>query len=502
MTQKHILIGGTGVQQVLLDAGMANRHGLVTGATGTGKTVTLQLLAESFSRLGVPVFTADIKGDLSGIAAPGKPHPKVDERLQRIGIGDHVFEGCPTLFWDVFGEQGLPVRTTVSEMGPTLLASLLELNETQEGVLQVAFSVADAEGLLLLDLKDLRAMLNWTADNAAALERDYGRIARASVTAILRRLLVLEEAGGDRFFGEPALRVEHLMQVDFSGRGVVSVLDATRLYHSPRIYATVLLWLLSELLEELPERGDADLPRLVFFFDEAHLLFANAPPALLEKVTQVVRLIRSKGVGVFFVTQYPADVPDVVLGQLGNRLQHALRAYTPADRTALRAAARTFRENPAFDTETVIGELAVGEALVSTLDAKGVPSVVERTLVAPPRSQIGPLDAARRAELIERSPLRPLYAQAVDRESAYEMLRAREDELARARADQAAADAERQAAAEAARQTEREARSRSRGGANRQSVGEAFAKSVIRTIGSSLGRSIVRGILGSITGRR
>ncbi len=498
MTDNRILVGGSAAGQVWLDAAMANRHGLITGATGTGKTVTLQLLAESFARLGVPVFTADIKGDLSGIAAPGKPHPKVDERLQRIGIPEHPFEGCPVLFWDVFGEQGLPVRTTVSEIGPTLLANLLELNETQAGVLQVAFSAADAEGLLLLDLADLRAVLNWTADNAATLERDYGRVARATVTAILRRVLVLEEAGGDRFFGEPALRVEHLMQTDFSGRGVISVLDATRLYHAPRIYATVLLWLLSELLEELPERGDADLPRLVFFFDEAHLLFANAPRALLEKVTQVVRLIRSKGVGIFFVTQYPADVPDEVLGQLGNRVQHALRAYTPADRDAVRAAARTFRANPALDTEAVIGELAVGEALVSTLDAKGVPTVVERTLLAPPRSQIGPLDPARRAELIARSPLQPVYAQGVDRESAAEMLRAREDERARAQADAAAAEAERKEA----EQAERAARAGERRGANRQSVGEALAKSVVRSIGSSLGRSIVRGILGSITGRR
>jgi DNA helicase HerA-like ATPase len=418
--------------------------------------------------------------------------------LQRIGIPDHAFEGSPVVFWDVFGEQGLPVRTTVSEMGPTLLANLLELNETQAGVLQVAFSAADAEGLLLLDLVDLRAMLNWTADNAAQLERDYGRISRASVTAILRRLLVLEEAGGDQFFGEPALRVEHLMQTDFSGRGVISVLDATKLYHSPRIYATLLLWLLSELLEELPERGDADRPRLVFFFDEAHLLFANAPKALLEKVTQVVRLIRSKGVGIFFVTQYPADVPDAVLGQLGSRVQHALRAYTPADRDAVRAAARTFRANPAFDTESVIGELAVGEALVSTLDAKGVPTVVARTLVAPPRSRIGPLDPARAAEPKPPEPNQPQYAQRIDRESAAEMLRAREDERTRAQADVAAADAERRAA----EQAERAARAQERRGSNRQGVAEALAKSVVRSIGSNLGRSIVRGILGSITGRR
>jgi DNA helicase HerA-like ATPase len=497
MAHNHIVIGGNGSSQVVLDAGMANRHGLITGATGTGKTVTLQVLAESFSRLGVPVFTADIKGDLSGVADPGRPHPKVDERLSYIGIEGHAFEGCPVVFWDVYGRAGHPVRTTVSEMGPTLLANLLELNETQEGVLQVAFSVADDQGLLLLDLKDLRAMLNWVGDNAAELERSYGRVARASVTAILRRLLVLEEAGGEVFFGEPAIRVDHLLQNDFSGRGVISILDATTLYHSPRIYATFLLWLLSELMEELPERGDADLPRLVFFFDEAHLLFDHAPKALLEKITQVVRLIRSKGVGVFFVTQYPNDVPDEVIGQLGNRIQHALRAFTPADRKAVRAAAQTFRENPAFDTEQAIGELGVGEALVSTLDAKGVPGMVERTLVAPPRSRIGPIDQARRDEIIGRSPLRSVYEAVVDRESAYEILAKREEELA-AQRQREAEEAERAKAEEKA-QKERERAAR---GSGRQGIGEALAKSVARTVGSTLGRQIVRGILGSIIGRR
>jgi DNA helicase HerA-like ATPase len=490
MTENSILLGGSDDRQIRLDAGMANRHGLITGATGTGKTVTLQVLAESFSRLGVPVFTADVKGDLSGLAAPGRAHPKVAERVERIGIDDHGFEGCPTVFWDVFGDNGHPVRTTVSEMGPTLLANLLELNETQAGILQVAFSVADDEGLLLLDLKDLRAMLNWVADNAADLERDYGRVSRNSVTAILRRLLVLAEAGGDRLFGEPAIKVEHLMQTDFSGRGVISILDATTLYHSPRIYATFLLWLLSELMEELPERGDADRPRLVFFFDEAHLLFDNAPPALLQKITQVVRLIRSKGVGVFFVSQYPNDVPDEVIGQLGNRIQHALRAFTPRDRKAVRAAAETFRPNPAFDTEAVIGELGVGEALVSTLDARGVPSMVERTLMAPPRSQFGPIDASRRQELIARSPLASAYAEAVDRESAYEMLQQREQQLAEQRAREAADAAS----------VKQESRAGSRRG-NRQGVGEAMVKSIARSLGSSLGRQIMRGILGSLTRR-
>ena len=404
--QNGILLGGADDRQIWLDAAMANRHGLITGATGTGKTVTLQLLAESFSRLGVPVFAADIKGDLSGVARPGSDHPKVAERVSRIGISEHNFEGSPVLFWDVRGANGHAVRTTVSEMGPVLLTNLLQLNETQEGVLQIAFSLADDQGLLLLDLKDLRAMLNWVSDNAAELSRDYGRVSTQSVAAILRQLLVLEEAGGDLYFGEPALRIEHLLQNDFSGRGVISLLDATTLYNNPRIYATFLLWLLSELMEQLPERGDAPLPKLVFFFDEAHLLFDKAPRALLERITQVVRLIRSKGVGVFFVTQYPSDVPEEVIGQLGNRIQHALRAFTPRDRKALRAAAETFRANPAFDTEAAIGELGVGEALVSTLDAKGVPSMVERTLIAPPRSRIGPLSSEERGEVIAKSPLR------------------------------------------------------------------------------------------------
>ncbi|MCU7946279.1 MAG: DUF853 domain-containing protein, partial [Candidatus Thiodiazotropha sp. (ex Cardiolucina cf. quadrata)] len=457
------------------NAGMANRHGLITGATGTGKTVTLQILAEAFSRLGVPVFTADVKGDLSGLAGSGKTHPKITERLDYIKIEGHQFEPCPVLFWDVYGKQGHPVRTTVSEMGPTLLANLLELNETQEGVLQIAFSVADDEGLLLLDLKDLRSMLNWVADSAKTLEREYGRISRQSVTAILRRLLVLEEAGGEIFYGEPAIQIEHLMQTDFSGRGVVSILDATTLYHSPRIYATFLLWLLSELMEELPERGDADLPKLVFFFDEAHLLFSSAPKALLQKITQVVRLIRSKGVGVFFITQYPNDVPDEVIGQLGNRIQHALRAFTPRDKKAVKAAAETFRENPAFDTMEVISNLGVGEALISTLDKKGVPSIVEKTLMAPPRSQFGPVDQKEREKIIKRSPFNTTYQAEIDRESAYELLKKREEELIKRR--------EQQAQKEAA-EKEQNRTKKSSGGSRRQGIGEAFAKSVARAIGS------------------
>lgn len=489
MEDNRILLGGAAEQQILLHAGMVNRHGLVTGATGTGKTVTLQLLAENFSRLGVPVFSADIKGDLSGIARPGKTHPKIDERIARIGITDYCFEGCPVLFWDLFGQDGHPVRTTVSELGPTMLANLLELNDTQAGIVHIVFAVADDQGLLLLDMKDLRDVLNWIADNRKALSREYGNVSAQSVAAIQRRLLVLEQGGAEDFFGEPAIRIEHLIQTDFSGRGVVSLLDATTLYHSPRMYATFLLWLLSELMEELPERGDAPLPKLVFFFDEAHLLFDNAPKALLEKVSQVMRLIRSKGIGVFFVTQYPNDVPDEVLGQLGNRMQHALRAFTQRDQKAVRAAAETFRQNPALDTEAAIIELGVGEALVSTLDPAGTPSPVERTLVAPPRSRIGPLSEAERKTLLSRSPLIGIYEEGIDRESAYEMLKQREAELVRQR---------QKTAAESAR-LEQEAR-RSSGG--RQGLGEVLANSIARNIGSRIGRQIVRGILGSIIGGR
>ncbi len=376
MSENSIILGGNGDNQILMNAGMANRHGLITGATGTGKTVTLQILAESFSKLGVPVFTADIKGDLSGLAAQGSEHPKITERLDYIGMQDHQFFKSPVTFWDLYGDNGHSIRATVSEVGPRLLTNLLELNETQEGVLQIAYSVADDEGLLLLDLKDLRAMLNWLSDNAKEVERDYGRVSRQSVSAILRRLLTLESEGADRFFGEPALKIEHLIQRDSSGRGIINLLDAARLYNSPKTYSTFLLWLLSELMEELPEQGDADLPKLVFFFDEAHLLFNHAPKVLVDKIAQVVRLIRSKGVGIFFISQYPNDIPEEVIGQLGNRIQHALRAFTPKDHRAVKVAADTFRQNPAFNTAEVIGQLGVGEALVSTLNEKGVPSPV------------------------------------------------------------------------------------------------------------------------------
>lgn len=495
MTDNHILLGGTGEHQVLLNAGMANRHGLVTGATGTGKTVTMQLLMESFSRLGVSVFSADVKGDLSGIAAAGSPNRHIDQRLEFIAIEKQDFEACPVVFWDVYGKQGLPVRTTVAGMGATLLANLLELNETQEGVLQIAFRVAADEDLPLVSLADLREMLNWIADHSADFERRYGRIAGASVTAILRRLLVLEESGGDVFFAEPEFQIDHMIQQDFSGRGVVNVLDATTLFHSPRIYATFLLWMLSSLMEKLPERGDADLPLLVFFFDEAHLLFNKAPKALLERVTQIVRLIRSRGVGVFFVSQYPNDVPNEVLGQLGNRVQHALRAFTPQDRKALKAAAETFRANPAFDSETVIAELGVGEALISTLDKKGVPTVVERTLVAPPRSQIGPLEEARRAEIISRSPLRAVYETKTERETAKDILARKRQEEEQAK-EQAAAEAERQKQLQAEqKQAAKKPASR------RESAGDAFMKSAARSFGTTFSRQIINTIIKSITKR-
>nr|WP_245943911.1 helicase HerA-like domain-containing protein [Acuticoccus kandeliae] len=424
---------GTAEAPQYLRLGMANRHGLVTGATGTGKTVTLQILAEGFSAAGVPCFCADIKGDLSGLAAEGEPKDFLLKRAEVIGLGaDYHFGSSPAALWDLFGEAGHPIRTTVSEMGPLLLSRFLDLNETQEGVLNVAFRLADDEGLAILDLKDLRALMVHVSDEAATLSKVYGRVAPASVAAIQRRLLVLEEQGGNHFFGEPAFQIADLMRTAEDGRGVVSVLAADKLMSNPRLYATFLLWLLSELFEELPEVGDPEKPRLVFFFDEAHLLFADAPKVLLQLVEQVVRLIRSKGVGVYFVTQSPLDIPDTVLGQLGNRVQHALRAYTPRDQKAVRAAAETFRPNPALDTERVITELGVGEALVSTLEPKGVPSMVERTLIRPPAGRLGPLTVTERESLIKSSPMSAKYDTMVDRESAYEILARRAEETAAA----------------------------------------------------------------------
>jgi uncharacterized protein len=400
---------------------LANRHGLVAGATGTGKTVTLQTLAEGFSVRGVPVFLADVKGDLAGLSQPAGANPKVQQRVAELGLADWRPAGCPVTFWDVFGEQGHPVRATVSELGPLLLARLFQLNDTQAGVLQIAFRVADEHGLLLLDLKDLRALLNHLGQNAAAFTTQYGNISAASVGAIQRAVLAVEGQGGDRFFGEPALNLDDLLRT-VAGRGVINLLAADRLMQAPKVYATMLLWLLNELFEQLPEVGDLPQPKLVFFFDEAHLLFQDMPPALLDKVEQVVRLVRSKGVGVYFVTQSPGDIPDRVLAQLGNRVQHALRAFTPADQRVVRAAAQTFRAAPGFDTAAAITELAVGEALVSLLDERGQPGVVRRALVCPPQSQLGPITAAQRAELKQNSIVAGVYERAVDRESAYERL--------------------------------------------------------------------------------
>jgi hypothetical protein len=495
MTQ--IPIGGTAAGHgVRLDLAMANRHGLIAGATGAGKTVTLQTLAEGFSRAGVPVFMADVKGDLSGLSQPAQPNERVAARLADLKVTDYAPRGNPALFWDLYGKAGHPVRATVSDMGPLLLGSLLELNDTQTGVLYAAFKVADDQGLLLLDLKDLRSLLAWVSDNAASLRAEYGNLSGASVAAIQRQLLVLEQDGAEQFFGEPALDLADLMRTDFSGQGVVSVLDASALMPRPRLYATFLLWLLAELFERLPEVGDVDRPRLVFFFDEAHLLFDTAPKALLDKIEQVVRLIRSKGVGVYFVTQNPQDIPDAVLGQLGNRVQHALRAFTPRDRAAVRVAAQNFRANPGLDVETVITELGVGEALVSVLDARGQPTPVERTLIRPPTSRLGPLTAQERAEHLARSPLAGRYDTPVDRESAHELLAAR--------AAAAAAPASRSAAAPDEPVREQPAREPAprRGGREPDSLLEVAAKSALRAVGSQLGRQIVRGVLGSLLGGR
>jgi DNA double-strand break repair helicase HerA and related ATPase len=458
---------------------MANRHGLIAGATGTGKTVSLRVMAENFSRLGVPVFMADVKGDLSGIAHPGQVTPKIGERIKQLDLGDFGFTGYPTVYWDLYGAQGHPVRTTISEMGPLLMARLLNLNETQSGVLALVFKIADDSGLLLLDLKDLRAMLQHVGDNAAKFKTQYGNVSAASIGAIQRGLLQLEEQGGDCFFGEPALDLDDMMQTDGDGRGVINLLVADRLINAPKLYATFLLWLLSELFERLPEVGDPEKPKLVFFFDEAHLLFNEAPNVLLEKVEQVIRLIRSKGVGVYFVTQNPLDVPDVVLGQLGNRVQHALRAFTPRDQKAVKAAAQTFRQNKDFDVETAITELGVGEALVSFLDEKGQPTVVDRALIYPPQSQLPPLDAGAREQIIKQSTLYGHYEKLLDRESAYEMLKARAPE---------APSGQQRVPAQ---------------GGGKSEVGallDAFGKSAVRAIGSQVGREIIRGVLGSIFG--
>jgi DNA helicase HerA-like ATPase len=425
---------GKGKRQVYLRPKMANRHGLVAGATGTGKTVSLQILAEAFSERGVPVFMADVKGDLSGIAMTGTEKPGLTKRAAEIGLDDYTLKPYPVTFWDLYGKKGHRLRSTVSEMGPLLLARMLDLNDTQEGVLYITFRLADDEGMLLLDLKDLRAMLNFVGENAKEISTEYGNISKASIGAIQRRLLVLEEQGGKQFLGEPALDIHDFIRTGADGRGIINILAADQLMQQPRLYATFLLWLMSELFEELPEIGDPEKPRIVFFFDEAHLLFDGAPKALVEKVEQVVRLIRSKGVGIYFITQNPLDIPDKVLGQLGNRVQHALRAFTPRDQKAVKAAAETFRSNPDFSAAEAIQELGVGEALVSTLTARGTPSIVERTLIRPPCSRLGPAKAAERKEIIANSYLGDRYDTRIDRKSAYEMLAARAEKAAQAKA--------------------------------------------------------------------
>ena len=492
-------------------AAMANRHGLISGATGTGKTVTLQVISEKLSAAGVPVFMADVKGDLAGISRPGEPKPRILEAIKTFGLGDFPFQGCPVQLWDVFGEQGHPVRTTISDMGPLLLSRLLDLNDTQSGILSLVFKIADDNGLLLLDMKDLRAMLEFAAANAKEFTTTYGLITSASVGAIQRGLLVLEEQGGTQFFGEPALNLADLIRTDAQGKGMINILASDKLMASPRIYATFLLWLLSELFEHLPEVGDLEKPKMVFFFDEAHFLFADAPKVLLEKVEQVIRLIRSKGVGVFFVTQNPTDIPDVILGQLGNRVQHALRAFTPNDQKVIRAVADTFRPNPKLNTEAAITELGVGEALVSFLDAQGKPGIVERARIYPPHSRIGPITPDERRAILSSSLLSGAYDQAVDRESAYELLKKKAEQSA------AAEELEKMEKEEQEREAreEREARTydrptyqprrRSTYGTRRSSGGNvlgSFANSMVRAAGSQIGRQIVRGVLGSILGGR
>ena len=481
--QAKSLVIARGIGEIAVLSSMANRHGLVAGATGTGKTVTLRVLAEQFSRIGVPVFMADIKGDLSGIATAGGDRPEFADRAKKLGLPDYAFEAYPVVFWDLFGRQGHPVRTTVSEMGPLLFSRILDLNEVQSGVLTLVFKLADDNGLLLLDLKDLRAMAQFAGDNAQEFRTGYGNISAASIGAIQRGLLTLEEQGGGAFFGEPALDLSDLMQTGAGGRGVVNILAADRLMQSPKLYATFLLWMLAELYETLPEVGDLDKPKLVFFFDEAHLLFTDAPKALEEKIEQVVRLIRSKGVGVYFVTQNPLDVPETVLGQLGNRVQHALRAFTPRDQKAVKAAADTFRANPGLDVAKAITELAVGEALVSVLDAKGTPTVVERAMVYPPRSRLTPLSDDERSSVIKGSVLYGHYEKTVDRESAYEKLKER---AAQMKSEEAPADARRGRAAEPRSEAAK-------------MIG-AMTKSAAHAIGSQIGRQIMRGVLGSLFG--
>jgi DNA helicase HerA-like ATPase len=510
-------------QAIVLHSQFANRHGLIAGATGTGKTVTLKVLAESFSRIGVPVFLADAKGDVSSLAQAGSSNPKFDERIKSLGIDSIPFAASPVMFWDLFGEQGHPIRTTVSEIGPLLLAQMLNLNDTQEGVLSAVFRIADDQGLLLIDFKDLKAMLSYVSEHAAEFKAEYGNLSPASLGAIQRNLLALADQGGDQFFGEPSLNILDFIQTDADGRGYINLLAADKLMNTPKLYATFLLWMLSELFEQLPEVGDMDKPKLVFFFDEAHLLFDNASAALQEKIEQVVRLIRSKGVGIYFVTQNPLDLPETVLGQLGNRVQHALRAFTPKDQKAVKTAAATFRANPEFNVEQAITELGVGEALISCLDEQGIPQVVERAWVMPPYSSFSPISPEQRQALISQSIVAGVYEQSVDRDSAYERLQqkvverqqqaiqveqekqlAKEQEnLAKQQAKEAEVLAKQQAreeeriAREQQKEAERAAKQREK--LIQDTVG-TFAKSAARSLGGSTGQKIVRGLLGSLFG--
>jgi DNA helicase HerA-like ATPase len=480
---------------------MANRHGLIAGATGTGKTVTLRVLAEQFSALGVPVFMADVKGDLSGLAKAGGGNPKIDERVKSMAVNGFSYAGFPVTFWDVFGAAGHPVRATISEMGPLLLSRLLNLNDTQEGVLHLVFKIADDNGLLLLDLKDLRAILQFVGDNSAQFTTQYGNVSAASIGAIQRNILTLDQQGGEKFFGEPAMNLDDFMQTGADGRGMINILAADQLMNNPRAYAALLLWLLSELFERLPEVGDLEKPKFIFFFDEAHLLFNDIPRALQEKIEQVVRLIRSKGVGVYFISQNPLDIPDKVLGQLGNRVQHALRAFTPRDQKAVKSAAETFRQNPKLDVETAISQLAVGEALVSLLDETGTPGVVERAFICPPRSQLPPLTAAERQQIIQSSLVYGTYEKVIDRESAAEMLAARAAQTAPARVQSSGVPPSAAAGGTAggALSSILMGSTGPRGGRHPGLV-EKMASSAVRSIGSGLGREIIRGVLGSIFG--
>ena len=501
-------------QEIVLHSEFANRHGLIAGATGTGKTVTLKVLAENFSRIGVPVFLADAKGDVSSIAKAGRSNPKFEQRLQLLGLDQIPFAASPTVFWDVFGQHGHPIRTTISEIGPLLLAQMLNLNDTQEGVLSAVFRIADDQGLLLIDFKDLKAMLSYVSDNAADLKAEYGNLSPASIGAIQRNLLALGDQGAEQFFGEPSLNILDFIQTDAQGHGYINLLAADQLMNSPKLYATFLLWMLSELFEQLPEVGDADKPKLVFFFDEAHLLFDNASPALQQKIEQVVRLIRSKGVGIYFITQNPLDLPESVLGQLGNRVQHALRAFTPKDQKAVKTAADTFRANPDFKVDQAITELAVGEALISCLDEQGTPQIVQRGWVMPPYSSFSPLSDEERRALMAQSLVAGVYEKMVDRDSAYEMLQQKVSD--RLEQEQAQAEAAQQAkqqealAKQQAKEQERLAREQQKADEKAQrdrdkltqDVLGTFAKSAARTLGGPTGQKLVRGLLGSLFGKR